>query len=307
MARHKSPLQINLEYAFVQGLFGLLRTLPLGWGITLCRGLLKVILGVQPRRRRILAENIATCFPEKTPAQRQAIAEESIDTVAKGVAYFPRLSDLFKEDVSSWLRMEGFEYPKEALKQGKGVILFTAHYGCWEAMPLCFNRFLAQTSAVARPLDNPKLDELVTSVRSATGAKVVVQHQVIKQGLRNLRNNEILGFLIDQNFYKGGIFIDFFGRPASSTTIVSVLARRTGAAVIPVHTLWKGDKLHIIMEPQITLSENPDPEMAAAEDTQKMAKIMEGWIQKVPGQWLWLHNRWKRKPALGDYVYTVKT
>ncbi len=305
MARHKSPLQINLEYVFVQSLFGLLRGLPLSWSIALCRGLLTLLLGFQPKRRKILADNIAACFPEKTPAQRTAIARAAIDTVARGVAYFPRLPDLFKGDVSSWLKMEGFEHAKNAFAEGKGIIFFTAHYGCWEAMPLCFRRFCGPVSAVARPLDNPKLDQLVTSVRTANGAKVVVQHQVIKQGLRNLRNNEIMGFLIDQNFYKGGLFVNFFGRPAASTSIVSLLARRTGAAVIPVRTIWRGKKLHIGMSPPLTLSTNPNLETAAAEDTQQLAKIMEGWIREEPGQWLWLHNRWKRKPEAGDFVYSA--
>src|SRR5204863_365591 len=116
--------------------------------------------------------------------------------------------------------------------------------------------------------------------------------------------NGAIGILMDQNLYKGGIFVDFFGRPAATSTLISLLARRTGCAVIPMHNVWVGHKNRLILDSPMQLSNDPDPERAVAEDTQNMTRMMEGWIRKDPGLWLWLHNRWKRIPEAGDYIYS---
>ncbi len=303
VARSKSPLQIRLEYYPLRGIFALLHHLPLAWGTHLSEAVLSLLLLFVPKRRRILRQNLALCFPERTPPQREAIAQEMLHTLARSVAVFSHQKDLLKAGADKLIETEGFEHLDAALKRGHGAITFTAHYGCWEIMAGYVCTLYPRIAMVTRPLDNPLLEELVSGVRASGGGGVFPSHDIFKQGLRLLRRNGILGILIDQNFYKGGVFVDFFGRPAATTSVVSLLARRTDCAVLPMHNRWEKDRLKIICEPPVALSTNADAEAAMMEDTQKMTKIVETWIREDPGQWLWLHNRWKRQPQAGEAVW----
>jgi KDO2-lipid IV(A) lauroyltransferase len=303
VARTKSPLQIRLEYYPLRGIFGLLHRLPLSWGTRLSEVVYSLLLFFVPKRRRIIEQNLALCFPDKTPPQREAIAREMRHTLARSVAVFSHQKDLLKAGADKLIKTEGFEHLDAALKKGHGAITFTAHYGCWEIMAGYVCTLYPRIAMVTRPLDNPMLEELVSSVRASGGGGVFPSHDIFKQGLRLLRHNGILGILIDQNFYKGGVFVDFFGRPAATTSVVSLLARRTGCAVLPMHNRWEKDHLKIICEPPVALSTTADAEEAMMEDTQTMTKMVEGWVREDPGQWLWLHNRWKRQPEAGEAVW----
>ena len=127
--------------------------------------------------------------------------------------------------------------------------------------------------------------------------------RAFQEGAQLLRSNGILGILVDQNFYKGGVFVDFFGRPAASSTLVPILARRTQCTVLPMHNLWKNGKLKIICEAPLVLNTDSDKSQAIASDTQAIARKVEEWIREDPAQWLWLHNRWKRRPNASDKRY----
>jgi KDO2-lipid IV(A) lauroyltransferase len=304
MARNKSPFIIYLEYIPVRGLFGLLRALPFAWGRQICKGLLNLLLFFLPKRRKIVAENLALCLPDLTLSQRKSIARQSADYLAQGLAAYPKIPDILSRNTSDWLRTEGYSHIDAALQAGKGAICFTAHYGFWELMAIHFSSLYKNVAMIVRPLDNPLLNGYMTAIRGAGGGSVIPHRKALKEGLLCLRKNGVLGILIDQNFYKGGLFVDFFGRLAATTSIVSLLARRTGAVVFPFHNEWDGQKIRVICEPPLALSQNPDPEKAMAEDTQRMTKVVEGWIRQDPAQWLWLHNRWKRRPEPGDYVHS---
>ena len=304
MARNKTTLQINAEYYSVRGLFALLRKLPLDWATALCSFLLNGLLFLLPKRRKIMMDNLQMCFPQKTSVEREAIAHESMQNLARGIACFPRIPDWATDGLENWVEFHGFDHVNRAMERGRGAIAFTAHYGFWEIMAIILHQNFPRVQAVGRALDNPRLDRLISTIRSANGVSMLSHHELLRQGLRILRRNQILGILVDQNLYKGGVFVDFFGQLAATTHAVSLLARRTGCAVIPAYSIWTDNKVHAFFGAPLTLSEDPNAERAVAEDTQQMTKVVEDWIRKDPGQWLWIHNRWKRRPAPGDIVYT---
>src|SRR5947207_7384433 len=136
MARTKSPLQIKLEYYPIRGLFALLCALPSAWGASLARGLIRGLLRLMPRRRQLIEANLAFCFPERSAEERRAIAERSIAYLARGTAIYPKIPDLCRQGIEAYVEMEGFHYLNEAVKQGRGAITFTAHYGFWEIMAI---------------------------------------------------------------------------------------------------------------------------------------------------------------------------
>ncbi len=296
MARTKSSVVVGLEYGLLRGLFRFLQVIPISGCYWLCRFLLSLVLFFIPKRRQLIQEQLERSFPQKTPQECRLIGKESLDNLARGFARYARIPLMTDREMEDMVEIEGFEHIREAFRQGKGMITFTAHFGFWELMAIYVTRLYPKIAMVVRPLDNPRLDAMVTSVRSAGGGGVIDSRKVFKEGLRLLRDNGILGVLIDQNFYKGGVFVNFFGRPAATNTLVPILARRTGCAVLPMHNVWIGNKIRIICGAPVTLSESADAQAAITEDTQKLTSIVEAWIREDPGQWMWLHNRWKRKP-----------
>src|SRR5207237_1298725 len=154
--------------------------------------------------------------------------------LARGIAVFTHIPILSDAQWSRLVETEGLRHLNDAYKKGKGMITFTAHYGCWESMAVFITRYYQRVAMLVRPLDNPRRDKLVTNVRASVGGGVISSKQSFKEWLRLLRRNGILGIVGDQNFYKGGVFVDFFGRPAATNTLTSILARRTDCAVLPM-------------------------------------------------------------------------
>ena len=256
-----------------------------------------------PERRRLILSQIRESFPNGSDLEWEGILRKSIECLADGVAIFARIPRMTDREMDRLVVVHGDEHMEAAYRRGHGMITFTAHYGCWELMAIYVTRRYPRVAMLVRPLDNPRLDAMVGGVRRSGGGAVIDSRRVFQDGVRQLRANGILGVLVDQNFYKGGVFVDFFGRPAATSTLVPVLARRTGCAVLPMHNFWRDGKVHIVCEPPLKLSSDPDVSRAIAEDTQHLTAIVEGWIREDPGQWFWLHRRWKRRPQPGERVY----
>jgi Kdo2-lipid IVA lauroyltransferase/acyltransferase len=293
MARSKSTLVVNVEYRFVSSLIHLFERLPLSAACRFGEAVLKVIMLALPGRRRIARENIRWVFPALDAAGQRCVFDESLANIARGAANLVHVPEWFASGIPSWIEVEGLGYFEAALKRQSGIIAFTAHYGCWELLSArMMKAYPGQVAVVYRALDNPRIDAELIRYRTAAEGQVIERHALLREGVRWLKENKILGILTDQHF-ADGVQVPFFGRPAATVPIVSMLARRTGAVVLPVHNRWEGDRLRIIWEAPLQLSANPDADEAIREDTSAMNQVMEGWIRRDPGQWLWIHNRWK--------------
>jgi len=303
MARVKSTSRVAFEYFPLRGLFWLLGILPSWLSLLISQSLLRGLWALLPKRRKITDDNLSRAFPELNPHSRQQIAEASLMNLSRGLTVFAKIPRMASQEWTDLIHMEGLEHVEKARSQGRGLITFTAHYGCWEAMSVEISRRVP-TAIVVRPLDNPRLEAMVAGVRGVDGIKIIPKRHALFEGLKALRRNMLVGILIDQNYAPGNLFVNFLGRPAATTPIVSLLARRTGCTVLPLHNVWEDGRLRVIFEPALTLSRETDRNLAMAEDTQAMTNIVEAWIRKDPRQWLWLHHRWKRQPQPGELVYT---
>jgi KDO2-lipid IV(A) lauroyltransferase len=154
-------------------------------------------------------------------------------------------------------------------------------------------------NVVVRPLDNERLDAFVEQRRQLTGNKIIGKWDAPRAILRALRANEAVGILIDQNTSpKEGVFVNFFGVPASTGTAFVRFAARTGAIVIPGFALWSETERRYILRfyPPVPISGN------TAADTQRVQSVLEGIIREYPDQWLWIHRRWKTRPPDGPII-----
>ena len=189
---------------------------------------------------------------------------------------------------------EGEERVLAAHAQGKGVLLFTGHFGFWEINALVHAVELYPMSVLARPLDNPLLHHLLESTRMKTGNSVIYRRGAIRRVLRALEANQGVAMLIDQHIQTvDAVYVDFFNRPAATTSALAALALRTGAPVVPVFALpLPGGRFRMVYEHPVDPPPADDPD-AIREFTQRCTDVLEMYVRRYPELWLWMHRRWR--------------
>ena len=201
--------------------------------------------------------------------------------------------------MTALVEVEGREHVDAALAAGRGVLLVTAHIGNWEMHGLAHGWLFGPIGVIARPLDNPALDDRLCALRTQGGNTVISKRKALATVLRFLREGRGVAVLIDQNVQeKDGIFVDYFGRPAATTTVAAALALKTGCAVIPSHALIQPDgRYRLIYDPPLQWQPSGDRGGDIALITQRLTSVIEGWVREAPEQWLWMHRRWKTQPV----------
>jgi KDO2-lipid IV(A) lauroyltransferase len=205
-----------------------------------------------------------------------------------------RLSAVPPEELRRLCVFDGVERTKEALARGRGLIYVTGHFGFWELQAIAHGLVHQPIAVVARPLDNPLLHDLLERVRTSTGNEVIYRKGGLRRILRALQQNREVALLIDQHIQApDAVLVDFFGRPAATTSAVGILAHRTGATVIPVFALPIGDgRFRLVYEHPVA---PPADESADAirDFTQRCTDVLEMYVRRYPQYWLWMHRRWR--------------
>ncbi|MGP0075944.1 MAG: lysophospholipid acyltransferase family protein [Bryobacteraceae bacterium] len=253
-----------------------------------------------PRLRRTAMRNLELAYPEKSLAERRAIADEVFLTIARLIWVFARFPNLSRQNIHELIRYDGLEHYLEAKQRGRGILFATAHFGNWELSAFAHALMTEPMHIMIRPLDNPGIDRLVEDRRQLSGNRLIVKWDSARAVLRALHQNEAVGVLIDQNTSpQEGVFVDFFGTPACANTAFAKIAAKTGAAVIPGFAIWSEDERKYILKFYPPLEISGDP----AEDTRRLHAILEHVIREHPGQWLWIHRRWKTRPPGEPGIY----
>ena len=192
---------------------------------------------------------------------------------------------------------EGDERVRLAYAKGKGVLFFTGHFGFWELQAIAHGAKLRPIGVLARALDNAPLNGLLERMRTGTGNSVIYRQGAVRRVLRLLGNGEGVAMLIDQHMHSpDAIWVNFFRRPAATTSTLAALALRTGAAVIPVFALpLPGGRYRFIYESPVEPPQGDGPE-AIREFTQRCTDVLEMHVRQHPELWLWMHRRWRDAP-----------
>ena len=252
-----------------------------------------------PKLRRIALSNLDIAFPSTSgSADKPRIARRSFShfgSVIMDILWGWRHE---REAIQKLVEYEGLENLERAYGKGRGVLLFTGHFGHWELMGVAQGYLGFPLRVVSRPLDNPYLEKILHSYRCKSGNKVIHKRDAVKGILGALRKEEGVAVLIDQNAIpQEGIFIRFFGRWASTTPILASLALRTKAPLIPAFALpIKNGRYRLIYEKEIEPGEFADRREAIVNLTQRCTDVIEGYIRRYPQYWLWIHQRWKSQP-----------
>ncbi|HYL34796.1 MAG TPA: lysophospholipid acyltransferase family protein [Bryobacteraceae bacterium] len=268
--------------------------------LALARFYTKVLDLAVPRLRRTARRNLELAYPQKTAAEREAFADEVFQSIARLLYAFARFPRLNRQNISEWIRYEGLEHYLEAKRAGRGILVATAHFGNWELSAFAHALMTEPMHIMIRPLDNPAIDRLVEGHRTLSGNRLIAKWDGARAVLRALQQNEAVGILIDQNTsLEEGVFVNFFGTPACANTAFAKIAARTGAAVVPGFAVWSEKEARYVLRfyPPVPMSGD------TAEDTQRIHSLLEGVIREHPGQWLWIHRRWKTRPPGEPFLY----
>lgn len=238
-----------------------------------------------PRLRRVARQNLALALPG-TPSE--GVIDEVFDSIARILGSFARLPDITRQNIARWIRCEGLEHVQTGLKRGRGVIFATGHLGNWELSAFGFALLEAPIWVVVRPLDNPLLDRLVERYRGLSGNRSLGKRDYARSIMEALKRNEMVGILADQHD-QNGVRVNFFGAPALASPGIARLAHKTGAAVVPGFALWSKDESKYVLRFYPPVAMRGD----VAADTQAIQDAIEAAIREYPGQWLWIHRRWK--------------
>ncbi len=248
--------------------------------------------------RRLAIDNLRAAFPVRTDAECRAISREMFSHFGRLLVVLLKFSTMRPQDMLACVEFDGEDRVLHAHAQGRGALLFTGHFGYWEINALVHALAIKPMAVLARPLDNPLLHDLLESVRTSTGNAVFYRRGAIRRVLRALESNQAVAFLIDQHMQPAdAVYVDFFNRPAATTSALAALALRTGAPVVPVFALpLPGGRFRMVYEHAVE-PPRADDEDAIREFTQRCTDVLEMYVRRYPELWLWMHRRWRDVPA----------
>ncbi|GAA4827348.1 lysophospholipid acyltransferase family protein [Algivirga pacifica] len=236
---------------------------------------------------------------EKSEEEIRQMAKNSWINIGKNAVDIIRYRTINNlEDYQKIVKVEGLEHLEQAYKEGNGVVGLTAHLGAFEMVGTFPFELGYPINIVGTALKDPRLNELLVGNRTLKGAKYIQRGQNTIKLIKALKNGEIVFLLIDQDTQKvQNVFVDFYGKKASTPVGATVLASRTGAAVIPMGIKRMKDDTHLLtIKPKLELVDTGDTEADLVSNTQILSNSLEEFIRDAPEQWIWMHERWKTRP-----------
>ena len=299
-------VQTALEYAAVRGVLTGLGWLPRPIAVATARGIGRLAYSLGGRLRHTGERNIEIAFPDITERERATILRGCFKSLGRLLGEFSQFPRATPESLRRIIEFEGLENLQAAVADGRGVIVFTAHLGAWELLSFALSAFGYPMSFLVRRIDNSQVEQLVEKTRTRFGNLSIDKRAAARPVMRVLRQGGIVGILIDLNTQQHeGVFVDFFGIPASTTTSLAKLALRTDAAVIPFCMPWDEQRQRFLMRidppSEITRTGNEDQDVHRL--TSLFTSVIEGYVRLYPDQWLWIHKRWNTRPAGEKEIY----
>lgn len=247
-----------------------------------------------PGRRKLAIENIETAYPGIERGKALEIARECFDNIGRVAVEFLAVPSLTREKMEKLFAFENEELLKETLALGKGVLILTCHQGNWEYTNLALAASGYKMNVVGRRQKNPKIDTLIANTREYFGSRFITHRNAVRPVLRALSQGEIVGFLLDQRARaREGVLSEFFGRPVSTNPGLALIALRSGSPVIFCRCERVEGGFRVRFDGPIEPPPDGDRDEKVAGFTREFDRWMERSVRARPGQWFWVHARWK--------------
>jgi KDO2-lipid IV(A) lauroyltransferase len=294
VSRRCHPIRHRLEYLAVLAVRATVRMLPWSWNMRAGDAMGWLFYRLDRRRRATSFANVRAAFPLRSDNECRATAQGAFMNLGRHVLDLLRFDAMSVEQMMGFFEFEGEEHVEQARASGLGVMYCGGHFGFWELQILAHAVRHEPIIMVARTLDNPFIEAMIERLRTRVGTCVIPRQGAARALLRGLRSQRSVAMMIDQHLHaRSAVIVEFFDRPAATTSAVASLALRTGVSVIPVFALpLPGGRYRMIYEAPVVL---PDPQQpdAVAVLTQRCTDVLEIYVRRYPEHWLWMHRRWR--------------
>ncbi len=279
----------------------LVQAMPVKWAYAFARSLGLFWYAFSGRHRKVALENLTAVFGADKDASRiRQIARDCFISMATSGVELLLLTrkdpDVF---LTKRIKFVNRHYLDQALSRKKGVILASAHFGNFPLMLVGMASAGYKPAAVMRPIKVKRIADFFEKDRQRLGVNTILtipRTVCVASILRALRENQAIFIPLDQNFGTGGVFVDFFGRPAATATGPVVLAQRTGAEIVPSFIIRNADRTHtIVFERPLELQAGATDAETVKINVQRITGIIESYVRRYPAEWSWIHKRWKAK------------
>jgi len=285
-----------LERMLLLTFSGFTYVLPMSVVFWLGKGIARLFYWLYARKRREALQNILMAFPEISLQKARACYRESLENLAYSAIEFLSFSRRGRTEVKRAVReVEGKEILRQAYDQGKGVILISAHLGNWELLGAWLAISGFPLVAVEKEQEDSFLNRLILNTRKKMSIELISKDEPdFRDLLRALKRGKGIGLISDQHAGKRGVPSKFLGRTTSTFAGPVLLARASGAPVIPIFDIRLGPGAHkIVAYPPLPLQWEGNLEQAVLRNVQLYTDAIANMVRKYPGQWLWLHRRWR--------------
>ena len=312
----KGTTQIWLEYIPVRMLFGVLGALPRRTAVRAGMFIGRLAYKLAGGLRRVALRNLEIAFPEKTLSEREAIALGSFENLGRVLGELTQFPKATPEALGDMIE---FQFDSDEIREtderrsldaerekGRGILLVGPHLGNWEMGVFAYSALEDKLTYLARPLDNPLIEEFTVRLRTRFGNQPIDKNNSVSKAMSILREGGILGVLPDVNVLpRDGVFVPFFGTLACTTSGVAMMAMRTNAMILPMCCVWnkETEKYSVYYGSRVERPNTGDRHRDVFEMTAAFTAEMEKFIRAHPDQWLWIHKRWKVRPPGEKELY----
>jgi len=296
-----APWRYALEYRAVAAVAAVVRAMPQWVSVSLGTTIGWLFYLVDAPHRRLTVANLTAAFPRRTPGEIRSIARGVFAHFGSLLTELLRFGGLRPAQMVASIEIEGADHVDALLAAGRGAFFITGHFGYWEPQALAHPLRFAPVAVVVRELDNPRLNAWIEALRTSTGNSVIHRRGALRQILRALGQNKGVAILIDQHIQTSeAVVVDFFNRPAATTSAVAALALRTGAPIVPVFAVRLPDGRYRMIYEHPVMPPPADHPDAIRELTQRCTDVLEMYVRRYPNNWLWMHRRWRDLPRGED-------
>jgi KDO2-lipid IV(A) lauroyltransferase len=297
MARRRPPSPLRSPF-----LAAVLRILSAFFGLLTWRGAQRVgrVIGslgwhLSRRDRRRTLDHLALALPDLPEAARRELGRACFRHHGTSLGECLHLLRRDCATVRAVVEVEGWEEVERVRESGRPILILTGHCGNWELLAALINCLGLGMAVVARELEEPDLQKMLSGLRERFGTPTIVRggEGAARQLLLALRRGGALGMLIDQDTKVDGVWVPFFGHPAFTPVGAAKIALRQHAVVIPTFIERQDDGHHLArFHPPLPLPDDPQ------EATARMTETIEAQVRRRPEQWVWMHRRWRRQPPV---------
>lgn len=296
----RRKIRYPLIFGLVRFMIFVSRLFPRKTWLALCGFLGGIAYYFARRSRKLAITHLTMAYgKEKSEAEIKAITKQVFVMMGKNAGDIIRAFKVHSlEDFEKIRIVHNAEIAEQAFAKGKGVIFLTAHFGAFEfvATELAFRGY--KPLIIGTPMKDERLTNLLWEQRNKLGASAIERGKETVRLIKTLKSGGTIAILIDQDTRVKSVFVDFFGMPCATPIGATLLALKTGAAIVPIFYHLREDGMQEAnFYPEVELTITGDEETDMRVNTQRLNDVIEAEIRKHPAQWLWLHERWKTKPG----------